>query len=95
MRAAGQNEQQSLFEVVLYFEGNTWLFSTSTQASQLHEALECAEKEFSVHSMHHRLRNTKIAATAAEVIGAADNQSFTKRNGKWQLLTERQTSAEC
>jgi hypothetical protein len=84
MRAAGQNEQQNLFEIVLHFEGNAWLFSTSAQASQFHEALESAEKAFSVHSMHHRLRNTRLAATSAEVIGAADNQSFTKRNGKWQ-----------
>jgi hypothetical protein len=81
-----QNEQQPLFEVFLHFEGDAWLFSTYAQASQLLEALEFAERVFSVHSMHHRLRSTKAAATSAEVIGAADSQSFKKRNGRWHRV---------
>jgi hypothetical protein len=79
-----QKAQPNLFEVILYFEGSSWLFSTSAQASRLQEALERAEQEFSIHSMHHRLGSRRMKATSAHVFDASDNHSFTKRNGKWQ-----------
>ncbi len=85
MQTIEQKTQPNLFEVVLYFKGNSWFFSTCAQASLLQEALERAEAEFSIHSMHHQLGNTKIEATSAYVIHACDNHSFTKRDGKWQL----------
>ena len=52
----------------------------------MQEAVEQAEREFSVHSFHHRLANMKAKATAAYVIHASDDHAFAKRDGKWQLL---------
>ena len=68
MQTAGQSADPSLFEVILYFEGNSWLFSTFAQASIMQDAIEQAEKEFSVHSFHHQLGDTKAKATSAYVI---------------------------
>lgn len=85
MQTIEQNTQPNLFEVILNFEGNSWSFFTCTQASRLQEALDQAEKEFSVHSLQHRLGDLRITATSAHVIGADDNHSFKKQNGKWQL----------
>ena len=85
MQTIGQNAQQNLFEVILYLESHSWLFSTCAQASRLQEALEQAEKEFSIHSTQHRLSDRKMEATSAQVIDAGDNHAFTKRDGKWQL----------
>ncbi len=86
MQTIEQKTQPNLFEVILHLEGNSWSFSTCAQASRLQEALEQAEKEFSVHLMHHHLSDRKIEATSAYVIDAGDNHSFTKRNGKWQPI---------
>jgi hypothetical protein len=83
METTEKNTQQSLFEVVLYAEGKSWLFSTCARASKAQEALERAETEFSVHSAHHRLSHKRIEATSAYVFHAMDDHSFTKRGGKW------------
>ncbi len=84
MQMIEQKAQPNLFEVTLYFEGDLWSFSTSAQATRFQEALERAEKDFSIHSMHHRLSNRKMKATSAFVFSANDNQSFTKQDGKWR-----------
>ena len=86
MQTIEQRADPSLFEVVLYFEGNSWLFSTFARASIEQEALEQAEREFTVHSFHHQLGDTKAKATSAHVIHASDGHSFAKRDGKWQLM---------
>ena len=85
MQSAKQKSEPDLFDVILYIEGKSWLFSTSAQASRLQEAVEWAEKEFSVHSMHHRLGHKKMAATSACVFSANDYHSFMKRDGRWEL----------
>lgn len=84
MQAPEQETEPDLFEVVLYFEGNSWAFSTCAYAALMQEALERAEKEFSVHSLHHQLGHAKLKATSAYVIGDYDHY-FTKLDGKWQL----------
>jgi len=84
MQTIEQETEADLFEVVLYFEGNSWLFSTFAHASFMQEALERAEKEFSVHSSHHQLGGKKFKATAAYVIRARDDHSFAKGNGTFQ-----------
>jgi hypothetical protein len=86
MQSSAQNAQQQVFEVVLYAEGRSWLFSTSARASKVQDALERAETEFSVHSAYHRLSHRKIEATSAHVFDESDNHAFTKQNGKWQLV---------
>jgi len=73
------------FEVILYFEDNSWLFSTFAHGSLMQEALERAEKQFSVHSVHHDLGNRKLKATSAYLIHERFDRRFTKRDGKWQL----------
>ena len=85
MRANEQQGELELFQVVLQFEGNSWQFSTFAQGCRMQEALERAEKEFSVHSLHHQLGDVKAKATSAHVIRACDDRSFAKLNGKWQL----------
>ena len=82
MQPSKQERELDLFEVILQFEDNSWQFSTFAQASRMQEALERAEREFSVHSLHHQLGDIKGKATAA-VIRASDDQSFAKRDGKW------------
>jgi hypothetical protein len=84
MQAIQSNREANLFEVTLYFENNSWLFSTLARAGQEQEALEQAEREFSVHSFQHQLGNARFRATSAHVIHASDGRSFDKRDGKWQ-----------
>jgi len=86
MQTFEQRAEPNLFEVILYFEGNSWLFSTFAHASLMQEALEQAEREFSAHSFHHQLGDARAKATSAYVIHATDDHSFAKRDGKWQLL---------
>ncbi len=84
MQTAGPETEPDLLEVTLYFEGNSWLFSTFAHASLMHEALERAEKEFSIHSLYHQLGYRPFRATSAHVKRACDDHAFAKRNGKWQ-----------
>ena len=86
MQTIEQNANPSLYEVILYFENNSWQFSTVAHASLVQDALEQAEREFTVHSFHHQLGSVKAKATAAYVIHASDDHAFAKRDGKWQLL---------
>jgi hypothetical protein len=86
MHTSVQNAQQQVFEVILYSEGRSWLFSTYAQASKEQEALERAETEFTVHSAHHRLSHRRMEATSAHVLNETDNRTFAKRNGRWHLV---------
>ena len=86
MQTVDQSVSPDLYEVILYFENNSWQFSTVAHASLMQEAVEQAEREFSVHSFHHRLANMKAKATAAYVIHESDDHAFAKRDGKWQIL---------
>ncbi len=86
MQAVEKDAESNLFEVILYFENNSWSFSTVAHASFMQEAIEQAEREFSVHTFHHRLNSMKAKATAACVLQADGDHSFAKRDGKWQLL---------
>ncbi len=79
-------QTQRNFEIILYSEGETWLFSTYAQASKLQEALERAEREFCVHSAHHRLSHRRLEAASAHVFDESDDHAFTKQNGKWQPI---------
>jgi hypothetical protein len=78
-------QETGLCEVILYSEGNSWLFSTFAHAASVQEALEQAEREVSLHSLHHRLGPRKIKATSAHVLHGFDDHSFAKRNGRWEL----------
>ena len=86
MQTVQSKAEPNLFEITLYFEGNSWQFSTSARASLEQDALEQAEKEFSVHSFQHRLGAVKVRATSAHIAGACDSRSFAKRDGKWQRV---------
>jgi hypothetical protein len=85
MQIIDQQEDLDLFEVILQFEGNSWRFSTFAQGCRMQEALERAEREFSVHSLHHKLHNVRAKITSAQVIRACDGRSFAKHDGKWRL----------
>ena len=82
-------QEADLCEVILYSEGKSWLFSTFARASSAREALEQAELEVSVHSLHHSLGNGEINAASAHVIRGFDDHSFAKRDGKWELRRRR------
>ncbi len=86
MQTVAKRAESSLFEVILYFENNSWSFSTVAHASFMQEAIEQAEREFSVHTFHHRLGSTKAKATSACVMQPGGDHAFAKRDGKWQLL---------
>jgi hypothetical protein len=79
--------EPSLFEVVLYFRNNAWAFSTCAYSNNYEVALELAEKDFSVHALHHKLGNIK--ADFACVLDSADDRYFTKRNGRWRIESDR------
>ncbi len=85
MQSIGQETGSDLFEVILYFEGNSWSFSTFAEASLMQEALERAEKEFFIHSLQHQLGTRTFKVASAYVIRASDGRSLAKHNGKWQL----------
>jgi hypothetical protein len=82
-------QEADLCEVILYSEGNSWLFSTFANASSPREALEEAEREVSLHSLHHRLGNGKFKASSAHVLHGFDDHSFAKRDGRWELRHRR------
>ncbi len=82
-------QEADLCEVILYSEGDSWLFSTFAHASSAREALEEAEREAFLHSLHHRLGNGKIKASSAHVLCGFDDQSFAKRDGRWELRHRR------
>jgi nitroreductase len=79
-----------LFEVVLYFDSNLWLFSTYAYSSHSRAALEFAEREFSVHALRHKLG--KVRARSAWVTDQFNNYYFAKKNGRWQLESNRTRS---
>jgi hypothetical protein len=84
MQAIHRRAEPNLFEITLYFEGNSWLFSTAARAFMEQDALEQAERAFSVHSFQHQLGHMRVKA--AQIAGASDNSSFAKRDGKWQRV---------
>jgi hypothetical protein len=79
--------ESSLFEVVLYFENNSWAFSTCAYSTHAEAALELAEKDFYVHALHHKLG--AIKADFACVLDSADDHYFSKRDGRWQIEDHR------
>jgi hypothetical protein len=87
MQQARQGSGAGLFEVILYFEKNLWAFSTYAYSSHSKAALEFAEREFSVHSLHHKLG--KVRARSACVTDQFDNYYFAKKNGRWQIVSNR------
>jgi hypothetical protein len=82
MPDADRKPECSLFEVILYFENNAWLFSTCAYCSHSEAAIEFAEKEFSCHALHHKLGC--IRANSAYVNDRLDDHYFAKRDGRWQ-----------
>jgi|SRR5215472_942056 len=89
MQPAKQEADPGLCEVILYSEGNSWLFSTFAHAFSAREALEQAEQEVYIHSLYHRLGNGKIKASLAHVLHGFDDHSFAKREGRWELRLRR------
>jgi hypothetical protein len=87
MQQARQESGPGIFEVILYFENSSWLFSTSAYSSHSKAALEFAEREFSVHALHHSLG--KLTARTACVMDQINNYYFAKRNGRWQIDTRQ------
>jgi hypothetical protein len=59
MQQARQESEPGIFEVIICFENSSWLFSTSAYSSHSKAALEFAEREFSVHALHHSLGKQK------------------------------------
>jgi hypothetical protein len=90
MPQARQGSGLGLFEVILYFEKNLWAFSTCAYSPHSRAALEFAEREFSVHALHHKLG--KVRARSACVTDQLDNYYFAKKNGKWQIESNRTRS---
>ncbi len=78
---------QAFFEVTLRFGNSSWLFSTCTYSPHSKAALEFAEKEFSVHALHHKLG--RIKAISACVMDQLDDHYFIKRGGRWRIETRR------
>ena len=87
MQQPHQRSGPGFFEVVLYFENSSWLFSACAYSSHSRAALEFAEREFSVHALHHNLG--KVRARSACVTDQFDNYYFAKRNGRWQIDTRQ------
>jgi hypothetical protein len=83
MPQARQGSGPGLFEIILYFEKNLWAFSTCAYCPHSRAALEFAEREFSVHAVHHKL--SKVRAHSACVADELDNYYFAKKNGRWQI----------
>ncbi|MFZ1108851.1 MAG: hypothetical protein WAN43_10990 [Rhodomicrobium sp.] len=79
--------ESTLFEVVLYFENKSWAFSTCAYSTHFEAALELAEKDFYVHALHHNLG--AIKADFACVLDSADDRYFSKRNGRWEIESDR------
>jgi hypothetical protein len=80
--AASRKPASDVFEVILCFENNSWLFSTYAEGQRPEKAVEKAEDEFIIHSTLHELRYAK--PTSAYVLSGVGNRFFSKRNGKWQ-----------
>jgi hypothetical protein len=85
--ASSSRTGPGIFEVIICFENSSWLFSTSAYSSHSKAALEFAEREFSVHALHHSLGKQK--ARSACVMDQINNYYFAKRNGRWQIDTRQ------
>jgi hypothetical protein len=85
MQPIEQETEAGLFEVILYFEDSAWSFSTFARASLMREALERAEREFCVHSLHHRLGNAGSKVASAFVFRAPEDRPFAKPDAKAEL----------
>ncbi len=83
MPQARKGSGPDLFEVTLYFDNSLWLFSTYAYSSHSKAALEFAEREFSVHALHHKLG--KVKARSAFVTDQLDHYYFAKKKGRWQI----------
>ena len=90
MPQARQGSGPDLFEVILYFDNNLWLFSTYAYSPHMRAALEFAEREFSVHALHHKLG--AVRARSACVTDQLDNYYFARKNGRWQIESDRTRS---
>ena len=90
MPQARQGSGADLFEVILYFENNLWLFSTYAYSPHSRAALEFAEREFSVHALCHKLG--KVRAHSACVTDQLDHYYFARKNGRWRIESNRSRS---
>jgi hypothetical protein len=77
----------NLFRVILYFQNKSWTFSTCAYSTDSQAAVEIAEKEFSVHALHHKLGNMRI--DSACVLDTLDDHYFSKQNGRWRFESDR------
>ncbi len=85
MQTIERETEANYCEVILCFESNSWAFSTFSSGSLMQEVLDRAEKQFSVHSIHHELGNIRFKVTSACVTHDRHDYHFTKRDGRWQL----------
>jgi hypothetical protein len=82
MEALDHQTGPDFFEVILYSDKNSWLFSTYADTFQVEAALKQAEDEFFIHSALHDIGSVK--ASAAYVLTSYGRHFYAKRNGKWQ-----------
>lgn len=87
MQQKSQVPECNSFEVILYIKTRAMLFSTCVYSSYSEDALENAEKEFSIHTMRHKLG--AIKAEAAFVIDRRQDRYYTKQNGRWRIEEDR------
>jgi hypothetical protein len=87
MQRECQVPECGLFEVILYIPNRAMLFSTCVYSSYSEDALENAEKEFSIHTLRHKLG--AIRANAAFVIDRRQDRYYTKQNGRWRIESDR------
>jgi len=72
-----------IFEVVLYNEKKSWVFSAYKKAMCSFDALEQAETHFSYYQTHCHINWSHEAAYAC-VIGGSCASWFVKHSGKWE-----------
>lgn len=83
MQSVEHGSGEVVFEVILYAENKSWAFSTYEKAHCMNDALEQAEKYFSLHLVHRNFNG--ICKTAyAFVICESCARWFAKHSDKWE-----------
>ena len=83
MQTISHRPENNLFEVILFSENKSWVFSSYEKANIMQDALEHVEQDFSLHLVHRNFNGMGQTAYAC-VICESGARWFEKHSGTWE-----------
>jgi hypothetical protein len=83
MQSIDNRPEDTVFEVILYSENKSWAFSSYEKAHTTQDALEQAEKYFSLYLVHRDFNGLGKTAYAC-IICESCARWFAKHSGTWE-----------